>query len=189
MLRRQASRLRRGHADSGAAAVEFALVLPVLLLILFGIVDYGIYFSDSLAGQSGVREATRQAVTASFSACSTPLTTSFHAHPGDGAPSADMQDLACMVVDRTQAITGQVYVDVVLPPPTGDPATGWTVNQPLLVCEVLITSGVTGWVPLPDGGAVQSKAVMTIEDPSVAATEVGGEQTLPNGHSWDWCTL
>jgi len=32
---------RRSHDDSGAALIEFALVLPLLLLLVFGIVDFG----------------------------------------------------------------------------------------------------------------------------------------------------
>lgn len=36
---------RRGESESGAALVEFALVLPVVLLVLFAIVDFGKAFN------------------------------------------------------------------------------------------------------------------------------------------------
>ena len=60
-------RLRRaaqGRSDGGATAVEFALVAPILLLLVFGIIEYGLWFSDSLATRQGVREAARQGVVA-----------------------------------------------------------------------------------------------------------------------------
>jgi Flp pilus assembly protein TadG len=174
--------------DSGAAAVEFALVLPVLLLILFGIVDYGIYFSDSVAGQSGVQNATRQASIASFTDCATPLTNFVSNQPDGAAPTPDMQAVACMVAKRTQALTGTVYVDVVLPTVSG--VSTWTTGQPLLVCETIVAAGLTGFVPLPDGGQVRSKSVMTIQDPTNTATpEAGGEQTFSGDDGWAWCTL
>jgi hypothetical protein len=172
----------RSADDSGAAAVEFALVLPILLLILFGIVDYGIYFSDSLAGQSGVQNATRQAAIASFQPCATPP--AGFVNPSGDAPTVDMQDIACMVAGRTEALAGHVYVDVVLPTGT------WTTGDPLLVCETVVSSGVTGWVPLPNGGTVRSKSVMTIQNPTMTMPEVGGEQLPPGADDsyWDWCT-
>ncbi|NMM22100.1 MAG: hypothetical protein HHJ11_01130 [Phycicoccus sp.] len=36
---------RRGR-DRGAAALEFALVMPVLFMLLIGIVNYGLWFND-----------------------------------------------------------------------------------------------------------------------------------------------
>ena len=48
-----------GDRERGAAAVEFALVLPLLLAILFGIVDFGrAYFAD-LTVTHAAREGAR----------------------------------------------------------------------------------------------------------------------------------
>ena len=57
-------RLRRFRSNDGAAAVEFALVLPILALILFGIIDYGLYFNASIQSRSGVHDAARAAAVA-----------------------------------------------------------------------------------------------------------------------------
>jgi Flp pilus assembly protein TadG len=50
--------------DSGASAVEFALVVPILLLLVFGIVNFGILFSQQITLNNGVREGARRAVVA-----------------------------------------------------------------------------------------------------------------------------
>jgi Flp pilus assembly protein TadG len=55
-MRRSASSARKG--DRGAAAVEFALVLPLLLLIVFGIIDFG----RALNAQITLTEAAREGV-------------------------------------------------------------------------------------------------------------------------------
>jgi len=52
-------RMRRG--DRGAAAVEFALVLPVLLLIIFGIVDFGRMLAAKITLTEAAREGARAA--------------------------------------------------------------------------------------------------------------------------------
>ncbi|OHV88643.1 TadE/TadG family type IV pilus assembly protein [Mesorhizobium sp. ORS 3428] len=49
--------IRFAKNRSGAAAVEFALVLPVLCVALFGIVDGWSYVSSSLAMRAGVKTA------------------------------------------------------------------------------------------------------------------------------------
>jgi hypothetical protein len=54
-----ASRARR--RDRGAAAVEFALVLPVLLLIIFGIIDFGRMLTAKITLTEAAREGARAA--------------------------------------------------------------------------------------------------------------------------------
>ncbi len=49
----------RCSGDSGAAMVEFALVAPVLVLILFGIMESGWLFSQNLGVRHGAREGSR----------------------------------------------------------------------------------------------------------------------------------
>ena len=49
---------RRTH-EQGAAAVEFALVIPLLLFILFVLLDFGFVFNQQLAVTSASREAAR----------------------------------------------------------------------------------------------------------------------------------
>jgi Flp pilus assembly protein TadG len=46
-------------SDRGAAAVEFALVFPVLVLVLVGIVEYGSIFNTQLMLTSAAREGAR----------------------------------------------------------------------------------------------------------------------------------
>jgi len=45
--------------DRGASAVEFALVMPLLLMILFGLITTGLAFSDHLSATNATREASR----------------------------------------------------------------------------------------------------------------------------------
>ena len=55
-------RLRRmSRGDSGAAAVEFAIVSVLLLTLVFAIVQYGYFFFQSTAAESAAREGAREA--------------------------------------------------------------------------------------------------------------------------------
>jgi Flp pilus assembly protein TadG len=52
-------RIRR--SEEGQAMVEFALVIPLLLLLIFGIIQFGILFNNYLALTDAVRAGARQA--------------------------------------------------------------------------------------------------------------------------------
>jgi Flp pilus assembly pilin Flp len=51
--------LRGCRQERGAAAVEFALVLPVLLLVIFGIIDFGRMLAAKIALTEAAREGAR----------------------------------------------------------------------------------------------------------------------------------
>lgn len=50
---------RRGEDDNGAAAVEFALVVPLLIALVFGIIQFGILFAEELSLSNGARQGAR----------------------------------------------------------------------------------------------------------------------------------
>jgi hypothetical protein len=49
--------------EGGGAAVEFAIVLPVFCVVLFGIIDYGWFFYQGTAVANAVRDGVRYGVT------------------------------------------------------------------------------------------------------------------------------
>jgi Flp pilus assembly protein TadG len=57
--RRQRGRVHDRVRDRGAAAVEFALVLPLLMLLVLGCVDWGYYFYIDQLVTNGAREGAR----------------------------------------------------------------------------------------------------------------------------------
>lgn len=165
---------RREIGDRGAAAVEFALVVPVLLLLLFGMIDYGLYFSNRLAVQQGAHDGAREAAIGQTSGDST-CDRQWAVEPNENG-----KKIACAVVDRTEPVVGEAYVKIKVP------AGGWAQGEAFTVCEMVKTDGLTGFVPMPGNGLVSAKVVMSIEqdvDPRPSA----GEETPPTGEDWSWC--
>lgn len=56
-------RTRSSDPERGAVLVEFALILPILTMLLLGIVSGAVAWNDNLALSQGARVAGRQAVT------------------------------------------------------------------------------------------------------------------------------
>lgn len=96
-------RTRRGTVPSRAAAVvEFAVVVPVFLLLVMGIIDFGFAFNDYNSVRQGVREGARQIVVADWTT--------------DGcAIGTSSQRAACVTKARIGLDTAETRVKIVLP--------------------------------------------------------------------------
>ena len=164
---------RRKRTSRGAAAVELALVSLILFPVLFGIVDYGLWFNDSLNTRQGVREGARRAVVQNLT-----VPTGSSCAAGQGATT-----MACITEELIRPAAGTAYVRVVVP-------SGWTRGDRVLVCGMTKVDGVTGVTPLPSDGLVRSKTEMSIEvdttpiNNGLATTVTTG---TPSGGDWGWC--
>lgn len=56
------TKLGRHRGDTGAAALEFALVVPLLVMLVFGIIQFGIVFAQQLGLSNGARQGARLGV-------------------------------------------------------------------------------------------------------------------------------
>src|SRR5436190_13636937 len=61
MCRSRQRRVRRGSDERGAAVVEFAIVLPLLILLVFGIVEFSIAYNRQQGLHAAAREGARVA--------------------------------------------------------------------------------------------------------------------------------
>ena len=165
------ARSRPSPRDRGAAAVEFALVVPILLVLMFGIVDYGLWFGDSLNVRQGVDEAARRAVVKDFAGCTS---------------GTDTEKVDCLVDLRVGSLAGTVYVNVSLSGP-GSATNEWRKGADLLVCAMVKVNGLTGLTPMPNGGILSAKVHKRVEtkDAAPASPHV---DTPPPGATWAWCT-
>lgn len=131
---------RAGSRERGAAAVEFAIVLPLLLLLVFGIIDFGRSFNDYISLRQGVRDAARQAVVGEF--------------PGCGSGNAG---LICTAKQRIGLDPAKTTVSIGLP-------SGYAVGSPVVVCATYPLSSTTGLLgPLLNGKQLDAKVVMRLE--------------------------
>lgn len=171
--RRRSGGVRRSRTARGAAAVEMGLVSMLLFPILLGIVDYGLWFNDSLNTRQGVREGARRAVVENLEVPA--------GSPCAGAGEAER--MACITQQLISPAAGTAYVRVVAP-------SGWARGNALIVCGMTEVDGVTGITPLPKSGLVRSMTQMSIESettPINGGSPVTVTTGTPSGGTWEWC--
>jgi len=126
--------VRRRRAERGSAAVEFALLLPILLLVLLALVQVGVLARDQLVLTQASRAGAREAAV-------------------DGSVEAVDEAVRSAA---TGLDAGRVAIDVAWSGERGDPV---TVS---LVYEVPVASPLAGWL-LPETVTLRSSATMRQE--------------------------
>ena len=169
--------VRGSASDRGAAAVEFALVVPVLFMLIFGIVDYGRFFFDSISLRQGAREGARQAVVQLYPGMVRGTVTPCGSWPTTG------EKIACSTKAASDSTIGTPLVYI----PAITAVGGWKQGNQLLVCMQSKEQG-TGFVPFPANGILKSKVYMSIEKGTSTDYTYNSDNTLlPLGSDWSWC--
>ena len=172
---------RRRHGERGAALVEAALVLPLLLLVVFGIVEFGATYSSYLGLRDGVRQAARAGVVNNVGADGTCTLT------GAAGASTDMRNLLCLTKAETGLDPTQVRVKILSADPTFSGTGTFAKNDALIVCAQVPTKGLTGLIgPILAGHALRTKVAMRIESGDLSGAPVAEDP--PTGQDWSWCT-
>jgi len=144
---------RKKASSRGAVAVEFALVLPILLVMLLGIFDYGWYFFVDLTATNAVREGARAATTIA-----------------GGCPNATATDLGARTIQSyLRGINMDSYANISASCTEASPAP-FAPSQPMFRFDVQLNfPQLTGFtllpMPRPAGGpgnyvALHTKATM-----------------------------
>lgn len=102
----------------GTTPVELAIVLPVLLVILFGIFDFSRLFYARLTMQHAVREAVRFAVTGNATN-----------DPVSGTPRSRVESIRAKIVQHAVALDVDVNGIVITPANGGGPGEVVTVSS------------------------------------------------------------
>jgi len=109
-------RARRSRGQRGSVAVEFALVLPLLVMLLLGVTTTGLVYSDHLAIANAAREGSRLGSAISYSSTTAPVVT-----PTQWADAVQQRVQQVYFNGGSTLSTNQVCV--LLVDPTTSPAT------------------------------------------------------------------
>lgn len=133
--------------DRGASAVEFALVSLLLFTLIFGIVQYGLYFWQLQGGAAAAREAARQSAVGQWT-CSSLRSESTARVPAGGSAVA---------VTRSYVVA------------TGGAATSTPKTGDDVKVVISFTTPTIGMLPMPNDGTVVSEARARVETVTAAS--------------------
>jgi Flp pilus assembly protein TadG len=147
-----------GGGERGATLVEFAFILPVFVLFIFGIIDFGWAFAQNLDVKQGAREGGRIVAV----------------NGGTGSGTAQCQSIQSQIRGRTQDLTpGSVTVVLTFTDGNGNGTkdigdlAGVTVEYPI--------SSVSGVLSGVLNGTMRSRVAVRLEQPGTwTVTDASG---------------
>jgi hypothetical protein len=173
--------------------VEFAIAVPVLLLLMLGIIDFGVNFGNKVETTHAAREGARAGSVNRVGTDDTcPMNPS-------GALAVDTRRLICLTKARTHMDPTAVAVKVMYMGRNGklttDFSPGTTAANPysLVVCVSAKAYSLTGMLSgVLDGRFHHIRSVVKTGKPASGAfVPPGQERPLRSGavtDSWAWCS-
>jgi len=113
--------VKTGKKDRGAQLVEFALLLPLLLLLILGMVEFGFLFAEFNETRHGVHEGARLAAVNDASLETNTCNAMDLANQVDieffDSPSGSAGEIGTVTVTATlDSLSGLAFIEVFLPP-------------------------------------------------------------------------
>lgn len=149
-----------------------ALVLPVLVLILAGILDFGLVFSDLMALKQGVGAGVRQGVVAQAGSNSSCTIT------GAAAATTETKKLMCLTKSMVGLEQAETRTKIYFP---GSRLKGGS----LVVCAQTPLDSATSMFDPILNGALKAKVHMRIEQD--LSSFGSSSETALTGSDWSWC--
>jgi hypothetical protein len=148
-----------------------ALALPVLVILLTGIIDFGMVQSDQISLRQGVREGARQAVVNDL---------------GSACTGTSTAKLVCLTKSRTDVDDVSVYVKLAPTTGTTPVPSSASVGTSIIVCAAAPMDSLSGfWSAALDDRHLTAETRMRVE---VASSITTGGDADPTGGGWAWCS-
>lgn len=146
---------RPGNGERGASAVEFALVMPVLMLFLFGLIGFGFVFAQQLSLNNAARDAARAGVVKTLN--------------GSAQQCSDLVTVARNAAGTTIGVPSTTSIGVSISGPAGScaAAAGSTTVTGAGASSTLCTGSTSG-----------SQVTVTVSYASQPPVSVGGFSTI-----------
>ena len=163
--------------------VELAIILPIFLLLVFGVIQFGITYNNLITLRQGTREAARQGAVGNFGSTASCSLTGL-----SGSPSTDIQKLMCLTKQQIGLSYANTRVKVLSGSADFTSSGTFQKGEALIVCVEYPVDKMAKFVtPVLGSAVLKTKTSMRIET-SYTSTETGGQETALSGN-WGWCTV
>lgn len=157
----------RRRSERGAALVEFALVVPIFILLVMGTIDFANAFNDYNSVRQGVREGARQVVVAKWDST--------------GCSGSSAAKVACLTKQRIGLDAARTRVKVVVEGP-------YEPGEDVTVCAMYQAKSITGMFSVMlNSKALTSRITMRIEQLDSTNPLVTYAESPLSGQDWSWC--
>jgi len=164
--------------------VELAIILPIFLLLVFGVIQFGITYNNLITLRQGTREGARQGAVGNFGSTSSCSLTGL-----TGSPSSDIQKLMCLTKQQIGLSYANTRVKIMSGSADFSSSGTFQKGEALIVCVEYPVDAMAKFVtPVLGTATLKTKTAMRIET-SYSSTETAGQETALSGGNWGWCTV